>query len=426
MIKKIILLTILPFFSIGMFADGLDSGDTAWILTSTALVLLMTLPGLSLFYAGLVRSKNAISVLMQCFAIACIVSVAWVVYGYSLAFTEGNAFFGGTSAFFLTGIGRDTLAPGTTMPHSLFVIFQMTFAIITPALVVGAFAERMKFGAMCLFSLLWFTFVYIPACHMIWGGGYLADVKDFAGGLVVHLTCGVGALVIALVLGPRKGFPSTAMPPHNRTMVITGAALLWVGWFGFNAGSSWAADGLAGMAMLVTHISAATGALTWMAIEWIKGGKPTLVGIATGMVAGLATITPAAGSVGPEGALLIGLMAGSICFYATQAVKGVFGIDDSLDVFPVHGVGGIIGIIMVSFVGVQGGFLGSSAGESWVPMEQFIIQLKGIAVIGLWTAVASWVILKILGSLMALRVTEEEEYEGLDVTEHEERSYDLV
>tara|TARA_B100001029_G_scaffold174516_1_gene174728 strand:- start:3949 stop:5229 length:1281 start_codon:yes stop_codon:yes gene_type:complete len=426
MIKKTTLLTILPFFSVGIFADGLDSGDTAWILTSTALVLLMTLPGLSLFYAGLVRSKNAISVLMQCFAIACIISVAWVVYGYSLAFTEGNAFFGGTSAFFLSGIGRDTLAPGTTMPHSLFVIFQMTFAIITPALVVGAFAERMKFGAMCLFSLLWFTLVYIPACHMIWGGGFLSDVKDFAGGLVVHLTCGVGALVVALVLGPRKGFPSTAMPPHNRTMVVTGAALLWVGWFGFNAGSSWAADGLAGMAMLVTHISAATGALTWMAIEWIKGGKPTIVGIATGMVAGLATITPAAGSVGPEGAILIGLMAGSICFYATQAVKGIFGIDDSLDVFPVHGVGGIIGIIMVSFVGVQGGFLGSSAAETWVPMGQFLIQLKGIAVIGLWTAAASWIILKVVGSLMPLRVTEEEEYEGLDVTEHEERSYDLV
>jgi len=426
MMKKTLLITLFSFLSINLFADGLDSGDTAWILTSTALVLFMTLPGLSLFYAGLVRSKNAISVLMQCFAIACIVSIAWVVYGYSLAFTEGNAFIGGTSALFLAGIGRDTLAPDTTMPHSLFVIFQMTFAIITPALVVGAFAERMKFGAMCLFSLLWFTVVYIPACHMIWGGGYLADVKDFAGGLVVHLTCGVGALVIALVLGPRKGFPSTAMPPHNRTMVVTGAAMLWVGWFGFNAGSSWAADGLAGMAMLVTHISAATGALTWMAIEWIKGGKPTIVGIATGMVAGLATITPAAGSVGPEGALLIGLMAGSICFYATQAVKGVFGIDDSLDVFPVHGVGGIIGIIMVSFVGVQGGFLGSSAGETWIPMEQFIIQLKGIAVIGLWTAAASWIILKILGSLMPLRVTEEEEYEGLDVTEHEERSYDLV
>ena len=425
MIKKLLLLFSVVF-SIGLSSEELNSGDTAWILTSTALVLFMTLPGLSLFYAGLVRSKNAISVLMQCFAIACIVSVAWVVYGYSLAFTEGNAFIGGTSAFFLTGIGRDTLAPGTTMPHSLFVIFQMTFAIITPALVVGAFAERMKFGAMCLFSLLWFTAVYIPACHMIWGGGYLADVKDFAGGLVVHLTCGVGALVIAVMLGPRKGFPSTAMPPHNRTMVVTGAAMLWVGWFGFNAGSSWAADGLAGMAMLVTHISAATGALTWMAIEWIKGGKPTIVGIATGMVAGLATITPAAGSVGPEGALLIGLMAGTICFYATQTVKGVFGIDDSLDVFPVHGVGGIIGIIMVSFLGVQGGFLGSSAGETWIPMEQFLIQMKGIAVIGVWTGIASWAILKLISSLMPLRVTEEEEYEGLDIAEHEERGYDLT
>ena len=425
MIKKLLLLSTL-LFSVGISAEELNSGDTAWILTSTALVLFMTLPGLSLFYAGLVRSKNAISVLMQCFAIACIVSVAWVVYGYSLAFTEGNGFIGGTSAFFLSGIGRDTLAPGTTMPHSLFVIFQMTFAIITPALVVGAFAERMKFGAMCLFSLLWFTAVYIPACHMIWGGGYLADVKDFAGGLVVHLTCGVGALVIAIMLGPRKGFPSSAMPPHNRTMVVTGAAMLWVGWFGFNSGSSWAADGLAGMAMLVTHISAATGALTWMAIEWIKGGKPTIVGIATGMVAGLATITPAAGSVGPEGALLIGIMAGTICFYATQIVKGVIGIDDSLDVFPVHGVGGIIGIIMVSFLGVQGGFLGSSAGETWIPMEQFIIQLKGIAVIGGWTAVASWLILKLISSFTPLRVSEEEEYEGLDIAEHEERGYDLT
>ena len=425
MIKKLLLLSTL-LFSVGISAEELNSGDTAWILTSTALVLFMTLPGLSLFYAGLVISKNAISVLMQCFAIACIVSVAWVVYGYSLAFTEGNGFIGGTSAFFLSGIGRDTLAPGTTMPHSLFVIFKMTFAIITPALVVGAFAERMKFGAMCLFSLLWFTAVYIPACHMIWGGGYLADVKDFAGGLVVHLTCGVGALVIAIMLGPRKGFPSSAMPPHNRTMVVTGAAMLLVGWFGFNSGSSWAADGLAGMAMLVTHISAATGALTWMAIEWIKGGKPTIVGIATGMVAGLATITPAAGSVGPEGALLIGIMAGTICFYATQIVKGVIGIDDSLDVFPVHGVGGIIGIIMVSFLGVQGGFLGSSAGETWIPMEQFIIQLKGIAVIGGWTAVASWLILKLISSFTPLRVSEEEEYEGLDIAEHEERGYDLT
>jgi Amt family ammonium transporter len=425
-IKKILITACLSFISFASFAEGVDSGDTSWILTSTALVLFMTLPGLSLFYAGLVRSKNAISVFMQCFVIACMVSIAWVIYGYSLAFTEGNAFIGGTSLFFLAGIGRDTIAPGTTMPHSLFVIFQMTFAIITPALVVGAFAERMKFGAMCLFSLLWFTAVYIPACHMIWGGGYLADVKDFAGGLVVHLTCGVGALVAAIVLGSRKGFPSSPMPPHNRTMVITGAAMLWVGWFGFNAGSSWAADGLAGMAMLVTHISAATAALTWMAIEWIKQGKPTLIGVATGMVAGLATITPAAGSVGPEGALLIGFMAGIICFYATQTVKAVFGIDDSLDVFPVHGVGGMIGIIMVSFVGVQGGFLGSSAGEDWVPMEQLLIQLKGIVVIGVWTAVATWIILKVVGLVTDLRVSEEEELQGLDVTEHEERSYDLV
>ena len=424
--KKNFLLPFLILLSTGVSADELNSGDTAWILTSTALVLFMTLPGLSLFYAGLVRSKNAISVLMQCFAIACIVSVAWVIYGYSLAFTEGNSFIGGTSAFFLNGIGRDTLAPGTTMPHSLFVIFQMTFAIITPALVVGAFAERMKFGAMCLFTLLWFTAVYIPACHMIWGGGYLSDVKDFAGGLVVHLTCGVGALVIALMLGPRKGFPTTAMPPHNRTMVVTGAAMLWVGWFGFNAGSSWAADGLAGMAMLVTHISAATGALTWMGIEWIRGGKPTIVGIATGMVAGLATITPAAGSVGPEGAILIGLMAGSICFYATLTVKGALGIDDSLDVFPVHGICGVIGLIMVSFLGVKGGFLGSSAGEEWIPLEQFMIQMKGIFIIGLWTAVASWLILRAISIFTPLRVTEEEEYEGLDIAEHEERSYDLI
>ena len=427
MTKKILTGIFLSLISLSSFGDSLNSGDTAWILTSTALVLFMTLPGLSLFYAGLVRSKNAISVLMQCFAITCIVSVAWVVYGYSLAFTGDGDFIGGTSAFFLNGIGRDTLSGyATSIPDSLFIIFQMTFAIITPALVVGAFAERMKFGAMCLFSLLWFTVVYLPACHMIWGGGYLADVKDFAGGLVVHLTCGVGALVVALVLGPRKGFPSTPMPPHNRTMVVTGAAMLWVGWFGFNAGSAWTADGLAGMAMLVTHISAATGAFTWMGLEWIKQGKPTIVGIATGMVAGLATITPAAGVVGPEGALLIGFLAGVICFYATQAVKGVFGIDDSLDVFPVHGVGGMLGIIMLSFVGVQGGFLGSSAGGDFGSMDQFVIQLKGIAVIGLWTAVASWIILKVVGLITDLRVSDEDEDRGLDVSEHEERSYDLT
>jgi len=426
MFKKLLFIT-LGLFSISASAEGLDTGDTAWMLTSTALVLFMTLPGLALFYAGLVRSKNAVSVLMQCFAIACIASIVWVVYGYSLAFRGDGAFVGDLSAAFLSGIGRDTLSG--TIPETVFVMFQMTFAIITPALVVGAFAERMKFSAMCLFTVLWLTFVYLPACHMVWGGGLLAQwgVIDFAGGLVVHLTCGVGALVAALVLGKRKGFPNSAMPPHNRSLVVMGAAMLWVGWFGFNAGSAVAASTDAGMAMLVTHISAAVGAFTWMTLEWIKQGKPTVVGIATGMVAGLATITPAAGTVGPEGALLIGLMAGIVCYYATQAIKGVFGIDDSLDVFPVHGVGGMLGIIMLSFVGTQGGFLGSGASgvADGGPLVQLVIQLKGILVIGLWTAVASWVILKLVGLVTDLRVSEESENEGLDVTEHEERSYDL-
>ena len=427
MLKKLLLIT-LGVFSISASAEGLDSGDTSWMLTSTALVLFMTLPGLALFYAGLVRSKNAVSVLMQCFTIACIASVIWVVYGYSLAFRGDGAFVGDLSAAFLSGIGRDTLSG--TIPETVFVMFQMTFAIITPALVVGAFAERMKFSAMCLFTTLWLTLVYLPACHMVWGGGLLAQwgVIDFAGGLVVHLTCGVGALVAALVLGKRKGFPGSAMPPHNRSLVVMGAAMLWVGWFGFNAGSAVAASTDAGMAMLVTHISAAVGAFTWMALEWVKQGKPTVVGIATGMVAGLATITPAAGTVGPEGALLIGLLAGVVCYYATQAIKGIFGIDDSLDVFPVHGVGGMLGIILLSFVGSPGGFLGSGASgiAEGGPMVQLVIQLKGILVIGLWTAVASWVILKLVGLVTDLRVSEESENEGLDVTEHEERSYDLT
>jgi Amt family ammonium transporter len=426
MFKKLLLITI-GLFSLSASAEGLDTGDTAWMLTSTALVLFMTLPGLALFYAGLVRSKNAVSVLMQCFTIACIASIVWVVYGYSLAFRGDGAFVGDLSAAFLSGIGRDTLSG--TIPETVFVMFQMTFAIITPALVVGAFAERMKFSAMCIFTVLWLTFVYLPACHMVWGGGLLAQwgVIDFAGGLVVHLTCGVGALVAALVLGKRKGFPGSAMPPHNRSLVVMGAAMLWVGWFGFNAGSAVAASTDAGMAMLVTHISAAVAAFTWMALEWIKQGKPTVVGIATGMVAGLATITPAAGTVGPEGALLIGLLAGLVCYYATQAIKGVFNIDDSLDVFPVHGVGGMLGIIMLSFVGTQGGFLGSGASgvADGGPLVQLVIQLKGIGVIFLWTAVATWVILKLIGLVTDLRVSEESENEGLDVTEHEERSYDL-
>ncbi len=428
MLKRLLILLTMGLFSISVSAEGLDTGDTAWMLTSTALVLFMTLPGLALFYAGLVRSKNAVSVLMQCFTIACLVSIVWVVYGYSLAFKGDGLFIGDLSAAFLSGIGRETLAG--TIPESVFVTFQLTFAIITPALVVGAFAERMKFSAMCLFSALWLTFIYLPATHMVWGGGLLAQwgVIDFAGGLVVHLTCGVGALVAALVLGTRKGFPDTPMPPHNRSMVMMGAAMLWVGWFGFNAGSAVAANEDAGMAMLVTHISAAVGACTWMGIEWIREGKTTIVGIATGMVAGLATITPASGTVGPEGALLIGLLAGSVCYFCTQAMKGIFGVDDSLDVFPVHGVGGMLGIIMLSLVGTQGGFLGSGASgvADGGPLVQLVIQLKGIGVIFLWTAVGTWIILKLISLVTDLRVSEESENEGLDVTEHQERSYDIT
>ena len=423
--KKLFIAFSIMLFAPTLYAQELNSGDTSWILTSTALVLFMTLPGLALFYGGLVRSKNVLSVLMQCFAIACLISVCWVVYGYSLAFKGDGQFIGDLSSMFLAGIERDSMAG--SIPESLFVMFQMTFAIITPALVVGAFAERVKFGAICVFSVLWFTFVYLPACHMIWGGGILgqAGVIDFAGGLVVHTTCGVGALVAAIMLGNRSGFPGTAMPPHNRTMVMIGASMLWVGWFGFNAGSAVAADSSASMAMLVTHISAAVGALTWMGIEWAKQGKATMIGIATGMVAGLATITPAAGTVGPSGALLIGLMAGFICFYATQMIKGYFKIDDSLDVFPVHGVGGILGIIMLSFVGSPDGFLGS--GSSGIaeggPIAQLQIQLYGILLIAVWTAVFTYIIIKAITAFTDIRVSAEAEAEGVDINEHNEQGY---
>ena len=424
-VKKILATLSLMLFTPALFAQELNSGDTSWILTSTALVLFMTLPGLALFYGGLVRSKNVLSVLMQCFAIACLISVCWVVYGYSLAFKGDGQFIGDLSSMFLAGVERDSMAG--SIPESLFVMFQMTFAIITPALVVGAFAERVKFGAICIFSVLWFTFVYLPACHMIWGGGILgqAGVIDFAGGLVVHTTCGVGALVAAIMLGNRSGFPGTAMPPHNRTMVMIGASMLWVGWFGFNAGSAVAADSSASMAMLVTHISAAVGALTWMGIEWFKQGKATMIGIATGMVAGLATITPAAGTVGPGGALLIGLMAGFICFYATQTIKSYFQIDDSLDVFPVHGVGGILGIIMLSFVGSPDGFLGS--GSSGIaeggPLVQLQIQLYGVALIATWTAVVTYMIIKAITVFTDIRVSTDAEAEGVDINEHNEQGY---
>ena len=423
-----LLLTLFIFLSPkNALANELNSGDTAWILTSTALVLFMTLPGLALFYGGLVRVKNILSVLIQCFVIACIVSVIWVIYGYSLAFKGSGLYIGDFSSVFLNGISRNSLSG--SIPETLFVMFQMTFAIITPALVIGAFVERIKFSAVCLFTVFWVTLVYLPACHMVWGGGYLGSIGviDFAGGLVVHVTCGVAALVSAIMIGPRKGFPHTPLPPHNRTMVVIGAAMLWVGWFGFNAGSAVAANGDAAMAMLVTHISAAVAALVWMSVEWIKHGKPTVVGIATGMVAGLATITPAAGTVGPEGALLIGLLAGIVCFYATQLIKSVLKIDDSLDVFPVHGVGGMLGMIMLSIVGNPDGFLGSGASgisESGA-LNQLMIQLLGIALIFLWTAVFTWIILKIISHITGLRVDDETESQGLDLMSHGERGYNM-
>ena len=426
---KIFLSTLfVMLFTIDASAESINSGDTSWVLTSTALVLFMTLPGLALFYGGLVRSKNVLSVLMQCFSIACLISVCWVVYGYSLAFKGNGSFIGDFSALFLSGVDRDSL--NGTIPESIFITFQMTFAIITPALVVGAFAERMKFSAMCIFSVVWFTLVYLPACHMVWSAdGYLANkgVIDFAGGLVVHATCGLGALVAAIYLGKRKGFNKSPLPPHNRTMVMIGASMLWIGWFGFNAGSAVAANGSAGMAMLVTHISASVGALTWAAIEWIKSGKATTIGIATGMVAGLATITPASGTVGPAGAMLIGLFAGSVCFYATQIVKSYFQIDDSLDVFPVHGVGGMLGIIMLAIVGNPDGFLGSGADgiSDEGAMAQLMVQLEGILIIGLWTIIITFIILKFINMFMDLRVSNEAEEEGLDIYEHNEQGYNL-
>ncbi|MCH9671007.1 MAG: ammonium transporter [Gammaproteobacteria bacterium] len=356
----------------------LDSGDTAWMLTSTALVLFMTIPGLALFYGGLVRSKKVLSVLMQCFAITCMVSILWLLYVYSLAFDEGNAWIGGLGKAFHAGVTRDSLSG--TFPETVFSMFQMTFAIITPALIVGGFAERMKFSAMLIFSAVWLTVVYAPVCHWVWGGGWLAELGllDFAGGTVVHVNAGVAALVGAIMLGKRRGFPTTPMPPHNLTMTVTGAAMLWVGWFGFNAGSAVAANGDAGMAMLVTHIGAAAGSLAWMCVEWLKHGKPSVLGIVTGMVAGLGTITPASGFVGPLGALIIGLTAGVVCYWATHLIKRVFHIDDSLDVFPVHGVGGILGTICAGiFVGVLGG---AGLAEGMSMGKQVGVQVIGRAV----------------------------------------------
>jgi Amt family ammonium transporter len=405
-------------------APKLDPANTAWMLTSAVLVLFMTLPGLALFYAGLVRMKNVLSVLMQCFAITCIVTLAWLVVGYSIAFGDGNAWWGGLGKSFFSGLQVSTVKG--TIPETVFAMYQLTFAIITPALVVGAYAERVRFGGMMLFSLLWLLIVYCPIAHWVWGGGWLQTrgLMDFAGGTVVHLNAGVAALVCALVLGRRRGFPETAMPPHNMTMTVTGAAMLWVGWFGFNAGSALAADGAAGMAMLVTHIGAATGAFAWMICEWLRYGKPSALGIVTGMVAGLGTITPASGFVGPIGALIIGALAGVACFAATSYMKRVLNVDDSLDVFPVHGVGGLLGTLLTGIL-VSATFGGIGYPEKVTMGEQFVTQVIGVVATAVWSGVLTWILLKLVDATVGMRVASEEETEGLDTVLHNEKGYTL-
>ncbi len=405
-------------------AVPINSGDTAWLLTSTALVLFMTIPGLSMFYGGLVRNKNVLSVFIQCFAITCIVSLLWLLAGYSLAFAEGNSFIGGLGKALFSGVAEGSVQG--SVPETAFSLFQLTFAIITPALVVGAFAERMRFGACILFASLWFLAVYAPVCHWVWGGGWLAQlgVKDFAGGIVVHTTAGAGALTAALVLGARRGFPSTPMPPHNMPVVIAGAGMLWVGWFGFNGGSALAANGDAAMAMLVTHISAAAGAMVWMTAEWMRFGKPSALGAVTGMVAGLGTITPASGYVGPAGALVIGVTAGLLCFFATNYMKRTLNVDDSLDVFPVHGVGGVLGTLLTGIFASNA--LGIFSGQDTIDIgHQLGVQAIGAFSTLVYTIVVTYVLLKIIGLVTPLRVTADEESEGLDVVLHNESGYNL-
>ena len=409
--------------------DAINGANTAWILTSTALVLFMTLPGLALFYGGLVRTKNVLSVLMQCFAIAVVISILWLVVGYSIAFGPSeSAYWGGLSKAMFSGVGIDSVSGD--IPETVFASFQMTFAIITPALIVGAFVERIKFSSMLLFSILWTLFVYFPVANWVWGGGWLGQLGliDFAGGTVVHVTAGVAALITALVIGHRKEFLSASTLPHNMTMSFTGAAMLWVGWFGFNAGSALAADGAAGMAMFVTHISAATGALTWMLIEWIKFGKPSALGAITGMVAGLATITPASGSVGPAGALLVGLSGGVVCYFATTFLKQKMKIDDSLDVFPVHGVGGMVGTLLAGILvsANLGIFSGNGLADGMTIGSQVMVQLTGILAVAVYTAVLTFVLLKLVGIMTSgLRVDAEQEQIGLDITDHDEKGYSM-
>lgn len=404
----------------------IDAADTAWLLTSSVLVLFMTLPGLALFYAGLVRSKNILSVLMHCFAIACLMSVLWVAVGYSLSFGAGTSYVGGLGNAFLAGIGRDAVSEFAAIPASVFVMFQMTFAIITPALIVGAYVERIKFGAVLLFSSLWLIFVYAPVTHWVWGGGWLADmgVMDFAGGIVVHTTAGVSALVLAVVLGKRDGFPGQVNPPHAPWMVMVGASMLWVGWFGFNAGSALASDGTAGMAMLVTHISAAVASLVWMTIEWLRFGKPSVVGIVTGTIAGLATITPASGFVGPMGAIIIGAAAGGLCYVAVDIVKRSFIIDDSLDVFAVHGVGGMTGTLLVAFLALES-FGGAGLADGVTAGDQFVVQFTGVGATLVWSVVATYILIKITQALVGLRTDSDVETQGLDLTVHGENGYNI-
>ena len=406
-----------------MDLEGIMIGaDTSWILTSTALVLIMTLPGLALFYAGLVKSKNILSVLMQCIAIACLASLIWLGVGYSMAFSEGSQWVGGLQKAFLSGVEKSSLSGD--IPETVFFMFQMTFAIITPALIVGAYVERIKFSAVLLFSGLWLIAVYAPVTHWIWGGGWLAEkgILDYAGGLVVHLTAGISALVLAAALGPRKGFPDQVDPPHNPALVMIGASMLWVGWFGFNAGSALAANGDAGMAMLVTHISAATASLVWMTIDWMKFGKPTLIGLVTGTIAGRASITPASGFVGPIGGLVIGFSAGIICYILVSFVKSSLRIDDSLDVFAVHGAGGVIGIILVSFLADKR-FGGVGYAEGMDSVSQLSVQGLGIAAVLVWSVIASLIIIIIVKALTGLRVDPSFEEEGLDISSHGETNY---
>lgn len=404
--------------------DGLNSGDTAWMLTSSVLVLFMTIPGLSLFYAGLVRAKNVLSVMMQCFAITCLITILWTLYGYGLAFGDGgglNAFVG-MGNLLLSDVGVDTVSG--TIPETVFQMFQLTFAIITPALIVGAFAERMKFSAMLWFMGIWVTLVYAPIAHWVWGGGWLGElgVLDFAGGTVVHINAGIAALVLCIVLGKRAGYPGTPMAPNSLVLTVVGASMLWVGWFGFNAGSELAADGVAGMAMAVTHICTATAAFTWMIVEWMRYGKPSVLGIATGAVAGLVAITPASGTVGPIGAILIGIVAGVLCYFAASNLKRAMGYDDSLDVFGVHGVGGFVGAILTGVFTAE--VFGGSGLDNGIG-TQLGLQFIGAAATIVYSGVLTWIILKVLDAVIGLRVTAAEEEEGLDIALHNERGFSL-